>query len=125
MLNFVGNLPSNTQTHVVSFPVGLSATKHVQAAFARDRKGGRDFPALKKFADELGPQCSPANLDLCDDSKKARMFPSCRVVSARHAREAIYSHMWCYVLATGGRWWPSTAVFPAMGGNSSGAFTAS
>merc|ERR1711977_488460 len=35
-------------------------------------KGGRDFDALKKFATEnLGPTCGPANLDLCDDAKKA------------------------------------------------------
>merc|ERR1712232_1191842 len=28
--------------------------------------------SLKKFAEEnLGPTCSPANLDLCDDAKKA------------------------------------------------------
>eukprot|EP00035_Acanthoeca_spectabilis_P005623 m.115733 g.115733 ORF g.115733 m.115733 type:complete len:175 (-) comp13104_c0_seq3:421-945(-) len=30
-------------------------------------EGGRDFDALKAFADEnLGPSCSPKNLDLCD-----------------------------------------------------------
>merc|ERR1712129_285327 len=35
-------------------------------------KGGRDFDSLKKFAEEnLGPTCGPANLDLCDDEKKA------------------------------------------------------
>lgn len=39
-----------------------------------DYKGGRDFDALKKFADEnLKPICSPANLDLCDDDKKAEI----------------------------------------------------
>merc|ERR1712007_143635 len=39
-----------------------------------DYKGGRDFDALKKFADEnLKPMCSPANLDLCDDDKKAEI----------------------------------------------------
>jgi len=37
-----------------------------------DYKGGRDFDSLKKFAEEnLGPTCGPANLDLCDDEKKA------------------------------------------------------
>jgi len=37
-----------------------------------DYKGGRDFDSLKKFAEEnLGPTCGPANLDLCDDAKKA------------------------------------------------------
>merc|ERR1712125_284533 len=38
-----------------------------------DYKGGRDFAALKKFADGLGPSCSPANIDLCDDEKKAKI----------------------------------------------------
>ena len=28
---------------------------------------------LKKHAASLGPQCSPANLDLCDDDKKAKI----------------------------------------------------
>lgn len=37
-------------------------------------EGGRDFDALKKFADEnLKPMCSPANIDLCDDDKKAQI----------------------------------------------------
>jgi hypothetical protein len=37
-----------------------------------DYKGGRDFDSLKKFAEEnLGPTCGPANLDLCDEEKKA------------------------------------------------------
>jgi protein disulfide-isomerase A6 len=35
-------------------------------------EGGRDFDSLKAFATEsLGPSCSFANLDLCDDEKKA------------------------------------------------------
>lgn len=35
-------------------------------------EGGRDFDALKKFADEnLGPSCSPDNIDLCNDEQKA------------------------------------------------------
>jgi len=39
-----------------------------------DYKGGRDFDSLKKFAEEnLGPTCGPANLDLCDDAKKAEI----------------------------------------------------
>merc|ERR1712093_312781 len=37
-------------------------------------EGGRDYEALKKFAkDNLKPMCSPANLDLCDDEKKAEI----------------------------------------------------
>jgi len=36
--------------------------------------GGRDYDALKAFADEnLGPSCSPANLDLCSDEQKAEI----------------------------------------------------
>ena len=36
-----------------------------------DYQGGRDYDALKKFADEnLKPVCGPSNLDLCDDEKK-------------------------------------------------------
>jgi len=37
-----------------------------------DYKGGRTLSDLKKHASEnLGPSCGPANLDLCDDAKKA------------------------------------------------------
>jgi len=37
-----------------------------------DYQGGRDYDSLKKFADEnLKPVCSPSNIDLCDDAKKA------------------------------------------------------
>jgi thioredoxin-like negative regulator of GroEL len=42
------------------------------AAEGDDYKGGRDFAALKEFADEnLGPSCSPDNIDLCDADQKA------------------------------------------------------
>merc|ERR1712050_814488 len=34
-------------------------------------EGGRGFEDLKKFADEnLGPQCGPDHMDLCDEKKK-------------------------------------------------------
>jgi len=37
-------------------------------------EGGRDFDALKEFADEnLGPSCSPKNLDLCDEEQVAEI----------------------------------------------------
>jgi Thioredoxin len=37
-------------------------------------EGSRDYESLKKFAEEkLKPQCSPKNLDLCDDDKKAEI----------------------------------------------------
>jgi hypothetical protein len=36
--------------------------------------GGRDYDSMKKFADEnLKPICSPSNIDLCDDDKKAEI----------------------------------------------------
>jgi len=39
-----------------------------------DYKGGRDYASLEKFAQEnLKPICSPSNLDLCDDDKKAEI----------------------------------------------------
>jgi len=37
-------------------------------------EGGRDYDALEKFANEnLKPMCSPSNIDLCDDDKKAEI----------------------------------------------------
>jgi len=39
----------------------------------QDYNGGRDFAALKKHAEGLGPQCGPANLDLCDAGKKKQI----------------------------------------------------
>ena len=40
----------------------------------QDYQGGRDFKTLEKFAAEnLKPMCSPANIDLCDDAKKAQI----------------------------------------------------
>jgi len=39
-----------------------------------DYSGGRSFKDLKKFASEnLKPICSPSNLDLCDDDRKAEI----------------------------------------------------
>jgi len=40
----------------------------------QDYQGGRSYDDLKKFADEnLKPVCSPSNIDLCDDDKKAEI----------------------------------------------------
>jgi len=39
----------------------------------QDYKGGRDLAALTKHAESLGPVCSPANIDLCDDAKKKQI----------------------------------------------------
>jgi len=51
---------------------GYPSIKYGDPNNLEDYKGGRDFDALKKFAEEnLGPTCGPANLDLCDEEKKA------------------------------------------------------
>jgi len=40
----------------------------------QDYDGARDYDGMKAFADEnLGPSCSPDNMDLCDDAKKAQL----------------------------------------------------
>eukprot|EP00928_Gymnodinium_smaydae_P053402 TRINITY_DN373_c0_g1_i4.p2 TRINITY_DN373_c0_g1~~TRINITY_DN373_c0_g1_i4.p2 ORF type:complete len:168 (+),score=78.85 TRINITY_DN373_c0_g1_i4:3-506(+) len=52
---------------------GYPTIKYGDPADLQDYKGGRDFDALKKFAEGLGPMCSPANLDLCDDDKKKQI----------------------------------------------------
>jgi len=50
---------------------GYPTIKYGDANELEDYKGGRDFKALEEFAKGLKPQCSPANIDLCDDAKKA------------------------------------------------------
>lgn len=51
---------------------GYPTIKHGDPADLQDYNGGRTYDEFKAFADEnLGPSCSPANLDLCDDAKKA------------------------------------------------------
>merc|ERR1711908_206582 len=53
---------------------GYPTIKYGDPNSPEDYKGGRDFAALKKFAEEnLGPTCGPANLDLCDADKKAQI----------------------------------------------------
>jgi hypothetical protein len=52
---------------------GYPTIKHGDPNDLQDYKGGRDFSALKKFADGLGPVCGPGNLDLCDAAKKAKI----------------------------------------------------
>jgi len=53
---------------------GYPTIKHGDPSNLEDYKGGRTWDALKKFAEEnLGPTCGPANLDLCDDEKKAEI----------------------------------------------------
>lgn len=51
---------------------GYPTIKWGDPADLQDYQGGRDYDALKKFADEkLKPMCSPMNIDLCDDDKKS------------------------------------------------------
>jgi protein disulfide-isomerase-like protein len=51
---------------------GFPTIKHGDPSNLEDYNGGRDADSLKKFASELKPLCSPANMDLCDeDGKKA------------------------------------------------------
>jgi hypothetical protein len=53
---------------------GFPTIKYGDPSDLQDYKGGRDFDSLKKFADaNLKPTCSPKNLDLCDDAKKAEI----------------------------------------------------
>jgi len=52
---------------------GYPTIKYGDPSDLQDYQGGRDLDSLKKFAAGLGPQCSPANIDLCDDAKKAQI----------------------------------------------------
>jgi len=53
---------------------GFPTIKFGEPGALEDYKGGRDYDSLKKFAEEnLKPMCSPGNLDLCDDERKAEI----------------------------------------------------
>lgn len=52
---------------------GFPTIKHGDPTDLQAYEGGWDFKALKNFADSLGPACSPKNIDLCDDEKKAKI----------------------------------------------------
>merc|ERR1712232_1217582 len=53
---------------------GYPSIKYGDPADLQDYKGGRDFKALKAFADEnLGPTCSPGSLELCSAEKKTQI----------------------------------------------------
>jgi len=50
---------------------GFPTIKWGDAGDLQTYEGGRDFDALQTFAKEnLKPQCSPSNIDLCDADKK-------------------------------------------------------
>merc|ERR1719323_588849 len=52
---------------------GYPTIKYGDPSDLKDYDGGRDYEALKKFAEEnLGPTCGPGeNIDLCDAETKA------------------------------------------------------
>jgi len=53
---------------------GYPSIKHGDPTDFQDYNGGRDFDALKKFAEEnLGPSCGPTNLELCEADVKATL----------------------------------------------------
>merc|ERR1719461_1530815 len=53
---------------------GFPTLKYGDPSALEDYSGGRAFADLKKFAKEnLKPMCSPTNIDLCDDDKKAEI----------------------------------------------------
>jgi len=53
---------------------GFPTLKFGDPSNLEDYEGGRDGPALTKFASELKPVCSPANIDLCDEEGKAAIM---------------------------------------------------
>merc|ERR1711982_108489 len=59
------------ETHGVQ---GFPTIKYGDPSDLKDYSGGRDFDSLKKFADEnLGPQCGPEHMDLCDEKMKSKI----------------------------------------------------
>lgn len=53
---------------------GFPTLKYGDPSDLQDYQGGRDYDALAKFIkEELKPMCSPTNIDLCDDEKKAEI----------------------------------------------------
>merc|ERR1712060_840607 len=53
---------------------GFPTIKWGDPSALEDYDGGREYDDLKKFAKEnLKPMCSPSNLDLCDEEKKAEI----------------------------------------------------
>jgi len=53
---------------------GFPTIKWGDPSALEDYEGGRDFEELQEFAKEnLKPLCSPSNIDLCDDEKKAQI----------------------------------------------------
>lgn len=69
--------------------VGVTGYPTIKYGDASDKtklkvfSGGRDFDALKKFAEEnLGPVCSPKALEVCDDEEKAQIEAASKKTAA-------------------------------------------
>merc|ERR1719331_3492621 len=59
------------ETHGVE---GFPTIKWGDPSALEDYDGGREYEDLETFAEEnLKPLCSPKNIDLCDDEKKAQI----------------------------------------------------
>jgi protein disulfide-isomerase-like protein len=68
---------------------GFPTLKYGDPNNLEDYQGGRDFDALKKFAEEkLGPTCGPNNIDLCDDNQK-KVIEKYQALSAKELDAAI------------------------------------
>jgi len=53
---------------------GYPTIKYGDPNDLQDYEGEREFKDLNKFVkNELGPQCGPSNLDLCDEEKKKQI----------------------------------------------------
>jgi len=52
---------------------GYPTIKGGDPAAMEDYNGGRTLEDFQKYAGGLGPQCSPDNLDACDDASKAEI----------------------------------------------------
>merc|ERR1719217_1331709 len=53
---------------------GYPTIKHGDPSALEDYQGGRSLKDFQEFAAEnLKPVCSPTNIDLCDDEKKAEI----------------------------------------------------
>ena len=65
---------------------GYPTLKYGDPTDLQDYKGGRDMKDLKKHVEtKLTPMCSPKNIDLCDDAKKAEIekFKACLPLSSK------------------------------------------
>lgn len=52
---------------------GYPTLKHGDPSALEDYNGGRSFEDLAKFAGDLKPSCSPANIALCSEEEKAKI----------------------------------------------------